>query len=151
MDIVLKTELQAHLKQIPGALEFVGGYGTLVHAVDDLIDRDNPTVKNYKLLILDCFGLAADVYSNPFYHQNLWLYPIVKNIHRVYSDSVLWEHSEIPFQATVADTLRSSGHEIVMAILEHLCRLPFEDLRRISLALREDSWFKHHDKDGRPI
>jgi hypothetical protein len=150
MDICLQKEIEKHLKPIPGALEFVDAYGTLVHAVDDLIDRDNPEIKDYKLHVLDCFGLAADVYSNPFYHSNLWLYPIVKNIHRVYSDSIVWE-TAAAWKGQVADTLRSSGHEIIMAILEHLCRLPFPDLRRISLGLRENSWHEHHDAEGRPI
>jgi hypothetical protein len=151
MDICLQKEIEKHLKQIPDALEFVHAYGVLVHAVDDLIDQDNPAHPDFKILALDCFGLAADVYSNPFYHRNLWLYPIVKNIHRVYSDSLAWEKSDTAWKATVGDTLRSSGHEIVLAILEHLCRLPFADLRRISLSLREYSWFQHHTADGKPI
>ena len=152
MDIVLKKEIEKLLEPHPGASDFIAGYGMLVHAVDDLIDRDNPAVKDYKLHVLDCFGLAADVYSSWFYHKNVqWLYPVIKNIHRVYSDSIVWEKSDVAWKRDYADKLRCAGNEVLLAVLEHLCRVPYADVRRISIALREDSWHRHHTVEGGPV
>ena len=152
LDICLQKEIQKHMAPHPGAAEFTVAFGNLCHAVDDLIDQDNPAVKDYKIHLLDTIALAEDIFSSPFYHSNLWwLYPIVKNIHRVYCDAVLWEKSTVEWQARYGDVLRCFGNEIIVAILEHVCHLPYQDLRRISLGLRENSWHEHHDKDGRPV
>jgi hypothetical protein len=152
MDEAIAKEVKEHLSKHEGAVEFIAGYGMLVHAVDDLIDRDNPEIKDYKIHVLDCYNLSMDVFSSAFYQRNwMWLYPIVKNIHRVYSDSVTWEHSDVNWKRQYADSIRCCGHEVLMAVLEHLCRLDYAELRRISLALREWSWHQHHDAEGKPI
>ena len=44
-------------------------FGALCHAIDDLIDQDNPEVKDEKGFILDVAQLAMDVYSSGFYHN----------------------------------------------------------------------------------
>ena len=152
LEIVLQKEIDKHLEKHPGAKEFIVTFADLCHAVDDLIDRDNPEVKDYKLHVLDCFGLASDVYSCWFYHQNhLWLYPIVKNTHRVYSDSIVWEHSEVQWKREYADKLRCCGNELLLAVLEHLCHVPAADIRRISIGIREHAWERGHDAEGRPV
>jgi hypothetical protein len=152
LDICTQKEIAKHVAAHPGAAEFITAYGHLCHAVDDLIDRDNPSIKDYKLLMLDAYALAADVYSCWFYHQNLqWLYPVIKNIHRVYSDSILWEKSDVPWKREYADKLRCCGNEVIMAILEHLCHVPYPELRKISIAMRENAWLQHHDVDGRMV
>lgn len=152
LDICTTKEIEKHLAPFPGAKEFLFAFSSLCHAVDDLIDQDNPEVKDPKMHVLDTFGLAVDIYSCPFYQHNIsWLYPVVKNIHRVYSDSVVWEKSEVEYRRQVADALRCCGNEILLAILEHLCRLPGADLRRLSLAAREDLWEKSHGEKGEAV
>ena len=152
LNIVIQKEIEKHLAPYPGASDFLIAFGCLCHAVDDLIDRDNPAIKDYQMLVMDCFGLATDVYSCWFYHQNvLWLYPIAKNTHRLYSDALAWEKSDVEWRRTCADVWRCSGNEMVVAVLEHLCHVPTPDLRRISLALREDSWEVNHTAEGRPV
>lgn len=148
----LKTELEMLLAPHKEAAAFLNAYGLLCHAIDDLIDRDNKQIADYSHHALYCYNLALDVYSCPFYHVNLhWLYPLAKNIHRVYSDSVAWEKSDVVWKAEYADKLRCCGNEMILAILDHVCRLPFADIRRISLLIREDSWHRHHTIEGKPI
>lgn len=152
LNIVVQKQIEKHLSKHPGAVEFIAAFGALCHAVDDLVDRDNPAVKDYKMHVMDCFGLATDVYSCHFYQQHhLWLYPIAKNTHRLYSDSILWEKSPVEWQKQYADVLRCCGNEMVCAVLEHLCHVPPSELRLISLAMREDSWEQNHTADGGQI
>jgi hypothetical protein len=122
----------------------------LVHAVDDIIDRDNEKVSNYNVLVLDAFNLLWDLTATPFYQKNIaLLYPLVKHIHRVYSASVLWEKEE-GWKTDYADVLRCFGHDMIIAVLEHVGRVPYAEVRRIDLALRADSWIKQHDEKGQP-
>ena len=152
LNIVLQHTLDKHLAKHPDAKAFLAAYGQLCHAVDDLVDRDNPEIKDYKWLTVDAFNLAIDVYSSPFYHANIsMLYPLVKQIHRVWSDSLVWEKSSVTWQREYADKLRCCGNEIAVAILEHLCHLPYEELRRVSILIREDSWSRHHTAAGQPV
>lgn len=152
MNEALQKEIASHLAKHPEAAAFLNGYGLLCHAVDDLIDRDNPKIARYETHVLDCYNLALDVYSSPFYQKNVsWIYPLAKNIHRVWSASVVWERFIIPWQAQYADFLRCCGNEMILAVLEHLCHLPYNELRRLDGLIREDSWARHHDKEGKPI
>ena len=148
----LYLEVGKHLEKYPDAAMFLMRYGDLCHAVDDLIDWDNPTFKDRRVLVLDCFNLELDVFSCPFYHTNVfWLYPIAKNIHRVYSASVVWEKSDVEWKRQYADVIRCFGNEMIMAMLEHICHLSYEELRRIDTLMREDSWERHHTPEGKPI
>jgi hypothetical protein len=152
LNICIQKEIEKHLAKYPGASEFIIAFGALCHAVDDLIDRDNPEIKDYKMLVMDCIGMATDLYSCWFYQENvLWLYPIAKNTHRVYSDALAWEKSDVEWKRQCADVWRCQGNEMVLAVLHHLCHLPPSDLRRISLAMREDSWEQNHTSDGKQI
>lgn len=146
------ADLKERFAKHPGAWEFISNYAILCHGFDDLIDRDNPEIGDYKEFALDLFGHVIDVYSCKFYRDNvLWLYPLIKNIHRAFADSVLWEKSAVDWQRTVADVLRCGGNGLVAAMLEHLCRLQPAEVRNLSLIIREDSWMRHHDKDGKPV
>lgn len=148
----LRKQLDGHLAKFPDAGQFLLGFGFLCHAIDDLIDRDNARIENYPMLVLDCYNLALDVYSSRFYHDNhAWLYPVAKNIHRVYSASIAWEKHSEEWKARYADVLRCCGNEMIVAVLEHTCHLPYCELRKIDAALREDSWHIHHDNTGKPI
>lgn len=148
----IKKQIEIHLEKHPAAARFLHSYGTLCHAVDDLIDRDNPAITDYKALALDCFNLSIDIFSSGFYHANLsWLYPLAKQIHRVFSASVAWEHSKEEWKARHADVLRCCGNEMITGVLEHVCHLPYAELRRIDMLIREDSWARHHDTEGQPI
>lgn len=152
INIVLTHMLEKHLAPFPEARAWLDAYGRLCHAVDDLIDRDNRAVADYTLHTLDSFNLAMDVYSHPFYSKNsAWLYPLLKHNHRVYSDSILWENSPVEWQRHYADVLRCGGNEVILAVLEHICRVPWAELRRISLLQREDCWQRSHTQEGAPI
>ena len=146
----LAKRLETLLSKAPGAWKFILSWGALCHGIDDIIDVDNPQITDKKAHVLDVAQLAMDVYSSPFYQQNLWLYPICANIHRVYEDSVAWEN-EPGWKGEYGDKLRCCGNEVITAILKHKVELSGEELREISLLIREDSWERHHDKDGRPI
>ena len=146
----LSQELWKHLENYPDAVAFMKSYETLCHMVDDLIDRDGG--HDFMLLTLDSFSQAMDVYSSRFYQQNwYWLYPLCKNLHRVWQRSVIWEKSDLEWKRQVADALRCSGGEMTVAILEHVCHLPQEELRRMDSLIRETAWAIHHDANGEPI
>lgn len=148
----IQTEIEKHLEKFPVAKNFLVAYAMLCHAVDDLIDQDNPAHENYTNLALDCMNLALDVYSNRFYHENIvWLYPLLKNKHRVYSASLAWEDSDVAWKAQYADVLRCGGDEMTLAILDHVCHLPYAELRRIDAIFREYTWHRHHTPEGKPI
>lgn len=150
LDIVLRKQIAKHLEQHPGATEFICAFGNLCHAVDDLIDQDNPAIKDHRMLVMDCFGLSLEVYSCWFYQKHIaWLFPIAKNTHRLYSDSISWEKSPVEWQRQYADVIRCCGNEMVVAILDHLCHVPPAELRKISLAMREDSWEQNHTAEGK--
>jgi len=151
-NVVLQQKLDKWLNAIPQAWPFLNAYGKLCHMVDDIVDHDNPGVADYKRLVLDSFGLALEIYSSPFYIQNIGLlYPICKHLHRVYVDSVLWETSDVAWKRQYADNLRCCGGELIVAILDHLCRCPANELTEISLLLREEGYIKHHDKEGKAV
>ena len=142
-----QKEIADHFENFPEARSFCYHYELLCHAVDDLVD-----VGVTKEAVLDSFSLAIDVYSCKFYRDNVsWIYPLCKNLHRVWSASIAWEHSDVAWKAQYADVLRCCGGEMTMGILEHHCRLPQSDLRRIDAMMREAAWETHHDKEGRPI
>ena len=148
MNAILKAEIAKHLAPFPDAANFLVAYGILCHSVDDLVDLDNPRFPDRKLLILDCYNLACDVYSSRFYHDNLaWIYPLVKAVHRIYSASVVWENSEVKWKAEYANTIRCFGAEMIVAVLEHIAHLPYAELRRLDAALREDSWVRQNKEE----
>lgn len=152
MNTELHNELAEILTPHQEAFNFLKAFGKLCHALDDIIDRDVIGVTDYTELTLDAFGLAADVYSCDFYRKNAtWLYPLVKNKHRIYSAGLAWEKSAVAWQATYADVLRCGGDSSMMlAVLEHVCRLNPVDLRRIDNLIREDGWAEHHNSEGKP-
>jgi hypothetical protein len=147
----LETEIAGHLAKHPDARNFLTAFEQLCHAVDDIID--NPDCAANKNFILDSFGLASDVYSCEFYRRNCaWLYPLIKNKHRIYSASVAWEKSDVQWKAVYADVLRCGGdNTLLMAVLEGVCHLSPDALRRLDALIREDAWLEHHDQEGKPI
>ncbi|HUD83738.1 MAG TPA: hypothetical protein VMQ67_09555 [Candidatus Saccharimonadales bacterium] len=147
MNAELKSEIEKHFVNHVEAARFLCGYRNLCHQVDDLIDLPQNSTA-----ILDAFNLATDVFSTQFYHSNItWIYPIVKNMHRVYSASVAWEKSDVKWKADYGDVLRCCGNEMTVAFLEHVCHLPYAELRRLDAMMREDAWVTHHDSDGKAI
>lgn len=152
MNAEFQSEIERLLKPYPGAAHFIHTYEMLGHAVDDLIDRDNPSISDYSVFTLDVFNLALDLYSSKFYHDNMmWLYPIMKVKHRVYSASIVWEHDPEKWKADYADVLRCcGGGTLLLAVLEHVCHLSYQELRRIDAKIREDAWANQHDKEGKP-
>lgn len=127
---------------------FVLAYTAYVHAVDDIIDKDNTD----PVFILKTFELAAVVYGNAFYLRNFsMLYPLVKMASSTYITSVQLEQeksSEI-WKNRVADALRQTGNELILAVIELLHGI---DVRtKASYELRKISWHLHHKEDGTPI
>lgn len=150
MNLELASRIESLCSKAPGSWQFILNFGALCHGVDDIIDDDNPDIKDKKAHALAVAQIAMDVYSCPFYHNNLWLYPLCANIHRVYADSVAWENSDVPWMKQYADTIRCCGNEVVLAILKHCCGVGFDELNQLSLLIREDSYHNHHDAEGKP-
>lgn len=149
MNAELQNEISKLLKPHPDAAAFLYAYRILCHQVDDLIDRDKD--QDCKALTLDAFNQAIEVYSSPFYQRHLtFLYPLVKNMHRVWQRSVAWEQ-EPGWKGQYADTLRCCGIEMTIAVLEAVCKLPFAEVRRLDALTREECWTEHHDAEGKPI
>lgn len=142
--------LSKYLSAFPDALLWVLGYAAYVHAIDDIIDRDVPTDKSREEFILQTFEFAAVIYSNEFYIRNMHiLYPLVKLASNTYMDSVQMEHEPELWKRRVADGLRQTGNEIIVAVIE-ICSGPIVR-REASMELREISYNLHHDYIGNPI
>lgn len=126
---------------------FITAYTVYVHAIDDIIDKDNTD----PVFILKTFELAAIVYGNSFYLRHFSaLYPLVKMASSTYITSVQLEQDKdkAVWKDRVADALRQTGNELILAVIEILHGID----KRIeaSLKLRKISWKTHHKEDGTP-
>jgi hypothetical protein len=135
-------------KDSPDIQQFLYKFATYCHLIDDVIDvkeiRDNPQS------ILKVTHLALDIYSSQFFRDNVsLLHPIILMIHNTYADSVEWEHSEIKWKATQADTLRCFGNEIILVLIERV--FGYDKMREFSTKIREGSYKRHHTEDGKQI
>lgn len=140
------TFLKSYLEKDVDALLWVLAYTTYVHAIDDIIDGDNTESEH----ILKTFELAAIIYSYPWYLQNRHtLYPLVIMASNTYMDSVKLEKSNELWKQRVADALRQTGNEVILACIQIVGGI--EARREASLKLREISWRTHHNELGEPI
>lgn len=127
---------------------FVLAYTVYVHSIDDIIDGDNTE----PVFIIKTFELAAVLYANSFYLKNFnMLYPLVKMSSSTYITSVQLEQDKekAMWKTRVADALRQTGNELILAVIELLHGI---DVRtKASMELRKISWKLHHDKEGNPV
>lgn len=124
------------------AKRFLTLWNVYVNAVDDIIDEKISDSE----FILKAFNLATELYSMPFYVKYMGiLYFAIKESHHCYADSCLMEKSGISWQETQADFLRATS-QLTLSIIEILGG--YDKRRQLSILVREDSFNKHHDKDG---
>lgn len=138
--------LEQYLKKDADALAWVLAITKYFHDIDDIIDKDNTS----PIHLLRTFEFAAIIYSSPFYQRNIgYLYPLVKMVSNTYMDSVLLEKQPEAWKRAVADGLRQTGNELILACIEVLHG--FDIRREASMKLREVSWKTHHLEDGTPV
>jgi len=127
------------------AREFLTFWREYVHQIDDIIDGDTKGPE----AILNAFMLAAFVYSQPFYLQNIGaLRQIAVNCTNAYADSVKWEKTE-GWRGQFADHYRHFASEMVLAVAS-ICG-GYAHMRAISPVLREMGWNEHHNAKGEPV
>ncbi|HTH21690.1 MAG TPA: hypothetical protein VL854_05700 [Nitrososphaeraceae archaeon] len=138
---IINTELAEH----PDAVKFIYAFSAYCHGIDDIIDGEIKDTEG----ILRVFGMAADVFTCPFWRQyGPMLYIVEKVINNDFSDSEVMKNSEHQWQRQHADVLRCSANNMLHAVLYLLCGR--EVARRVSLDIRTCSYFNHHDEAGNP-
>ena len=124
------------------AKKFLDAWNVYVNDIDDIIDEKITEGE----FILRAFDRATNLYSMPFYVKNMaMLYYNIKGAHHNYADSCIMEKSGIPWQEKQADFLRATS-QLTLTVVEILGG--YDVRRKLSIAIREDSYNKHHDKDG---
>ena len=152
-----KVLLDKYLGNRPDAFQWVMSFWRLGHTIDDIIDIPERRADN--TFLLATFNAYIDVLSSPFYHRYLArLYPIVKEVHHIYCDSVAWENSDVAWKASFADTYRCSGSALIVAIVEVIVseetgsyELAFEAGREVSLLAKEAAYHAHHTESGEKV
>lgn len=128
------------------ALQWVFQFQELCHLVDDIIDEriTDPEV------VLKMHQLTVTVFTSEFFYRyRADLYPIQCLITNVYADSVNMEQDkDTPWKQSMFDGLRNISNEMFSHIVGLLCG--WEAKREISMLLREDSYYHHHTKEGKP-
>ncbi len=138
--------LAKYLASNPDAFLWAISYGLYVHMIDDIIDQDKTDSEH----ILKTFELAAQIYSFPFYINNMhMLYPLVKMASNCYMDSVLMEKFPSSWNRNYADMLRQNGNEVILACIEIVNGINVR--RHASMELRQISYQMHHDELGNPV
>lgn len=135
-----------YLSPNPDALLWVLTYTIYVHAIDDIIDGDKDDSEH----ILKTFELAAVVYSNVFYRENIHLlYSLVVTASNTYMDSVMLENSTETWKQKTSDHLRQNGNELILMCIQIVGGI--EKRREASLKLRDISFRNHHTTTGQPV
>lgn len=116
------------------------------NGIDDLIDgEERPTPD----ALLEQFANAATLYTHAFFQRNSsTLLPLILSATLTYADSVEFERATEDWKRKVADVIRFTGNDIVVAVAA-ICG-GLKHAREISRLLREDSWKSHHDENGNP-
>jgi len=153
----LKKALDAYLGNRPDAYRWLFRFRDMCHALDDIIDiperrADNQFIGRVSNLYVEV--LSDDFYSNRRPH----LYPVVKQCHHFYFNSVAWEHSDVSWKANYADVIRCCTNNMVVAVVELVVLeetgnldVAYEAARDIALLSATKSWCDHHSEDGTPI
>lgn len=142
--------LRKYLSNDADSILFLLAFGIYIHAVDDIVDDEIPQEEDEIEFMLKTFLYAEAVYTNLFYLKHIdKLRPVVKLISNAYMDSVKMERSKERWKQKVADVLRFSGNEMIIAVIAIVCG---EDImRKASMELREISYLTSYDNSGNPI
>jgi len=125
---------------------FLAIWNKVVHEIDDEIDDDlhSPSRKLRTMVHLNI------LYSTDFYRIYApQLKIIVALVTSAYDDSVAWEKSVHEPEHRMADVLRFSGNEMVLAVA--YITGGYERMRKLSPRLRLASWAAHHAESGKPV
>jgi hypothetical protein len=143
---LLRQRIDAILGVDTEAARFVNAAGHWFHGIDDIVDnREWPADQK----IRNSF-IGAALFSSNFYQQHAKeLFPVIMLIANAYADSVEWEKSDVEWQRRQADVLRNCGNDILLAVVGIVGG--YDAMREISLLVRENSHYRHHDERGNPI
>ena len=146
-DKVLQKRIEEILAPHPEAMEFVLRYWQYCHAVDDIIDDPECRQNNEK--ILASYQLAADVFSCPFYRENVaTLRPVEFMVNNTYADSVIWENpNNERWKQRDSQALRHVGIDMFLITVSICCDR--ETMRKISSEMRTYSHLKHMKEEGK--
>lgn len=124
------------------AKEFLILWSNYVHGIDDIEDEE--TTPEFRL---KTFALAIEVYTHPFFLQNMSrLKQVALNCTNAYADCVKWEKSEVPWQREFADHYRHFGCEMPLAVASIVGG--YEAMRSVSLEYRTACYVDHHKPNG---
>jgi len=134
--------------KIPGLLK----HYEFNHSNHHIVSADNQFIGRVT-------SLYVEVLSDDFYAlRRPQLYPVVKQCHHFYFNSVAWEHSDVAWKATYADVIRCCTNNMVVAVVELVVLeetgnldVAYEAARDIALLSATKSWSDHHQEDGTPI
>ncbi len=123
------------------AFNWLISWSIYVHGIDDLIDEPNSDYERF----LAALALGNCLYSNQFYQRNVVaLWSVVRLVTNNYADSLIMVDAAEPWKKQWGDALRFAGNEMAVAV----AGLPecggYSNMRKVSMALREDSWKEHH-------
>lgn len=117
------------------AKAFLANAGIYFHMIDDLVDKDLSNIpENFATLLI----LSLNIYSCNFYnkYQHI-LYPVIRNIHHTFFDTVQMERSPIMWHKEHAEILKSVGQDLTLTIVEILGG--YEKRREMSAVVRDYS------------
>jgi hypothetical protein len=118
------------------AQEFLQLFNRWGHAIDDLVDGDEPKVVRASETIVRAFAMSVVLFGTPFYLRNfLALRQVTLLIANAYADAAAWEKSDIPWRRAWAEHYRHVGIEMAIAVA--LIVGGFDHARSVSAELRE--------------
>jgi len=137
------TQLKELFKRRPDALEFLHLYNAYVHLIDDIIDdRCTEPAK-----ILEMQHAARNVFSHPFYQQNIQQLYVVEALNNdTYRTSVEWERGDVEWNRRHAACLRHCGYSMVFAVI--LITGGQDILTGMSSSFREQCHLKHIEDES---
>lgn len=132
------------------AMAFLCEWNRWIHAIDDIVDDARAGRPRGAEDTIAAFAASVYVFSHPFYRAHAaTLQPVALLVANAYADSVGWEAAEEAGQRTMADVLRLAGQEMIFAVA--LVVGGYAHLRKVSAAVRSNSWAEHHTEDGKPV
>lgn len=118
---------------------FMTNYGLYAHMVDDMIDNKETDHKK----ILPSYMIHLNLLSSDFYRKHqAELYPVMRQVHHTWSDSIEMEKSDEEWQKKQAETLKGAGIEMTLAIVEILGG--YNVRRKLSVLVREHAYKQQH-------
>lgn len=113
------------------ALAFLMAFHCYAHMLDDLVDEGCDAER-----LMAAAVMANDMYSTPFWICNSAnLSGVIRVIANSYADSVAMAQRAEPWKRAVADVIRSSGNDMVVAVAQLVGG--WQHGRRVSERIRE--------------